>query len=294
MGSTKYVLEIKQAPRSKPEEGIFVLPGGYVDDAGVVHREVQLDPLCGRDEEYLASIPPSTPSANVITQLLTRCLRQVGNLPCVDTKVVRRMLVGDREFLVLKLRQISHGDKLHTIFPCQFAECGKEMEVSLSLKEIAVEERPVTGREFTMQVGGEPLEFRLPCGQDQEELAPYVDDPACVRELLVRCLLAMPDSIDLDEVGSLIEDRMEQCAPQVELELEAVCPECKRSFSTMIDLPAVVLEEFTGDRQRLRQEVHFLAWHYHWPESEILAMPRRKRRSYIDLLETELERTVSS
>jgi hypothetical protein len=294
MGSTRHVLEMEHSPISKPEEGIFVLPGGYVDDAGTVHREVQLNALCGRDEEYLASIPANTPSANVITQLLARCLRQVGNLPHVDASVIRRMLVGDREYLILKLRQISHGDKLHTIFPCQFAECGKDMEVSLSLKDIPVEERPVTGRGFTLQVDGASLEFRLPNGEDQEELAPYVDHPACVRELLARCVLRMPDSIYLDEVGSLIEERMEQIAPQVELELDAVCPECGRSFSAMIDLPALVLEEFAVERPRLRQEVHFLAWHYHWSESEILAMPRHKRRSYIELLQTELERTTSS
>jgi hypothetical protein len=87
---------------------------------------------------------------------------------------------------------------------------------------------------------------------------------------------------------------MEQVAPQVEVELEAVCPECGRSFSAMIDLPALVLEEFAVEWPRLRHEVHLLASHYHWPESEILAMPRHKRRSYLELLETELQRTIPS
>jgi hypothetical protein len=294
MAGATHVLEIDESPRSRLEEGIFVLPGGYVDDAGEVHREVQLNPLTGRDEEYLASIPTNTPAANVITQLLARCLRRIGKLPEVDANAVRRMLVGDREYLILKLRQISNGDKLAAIFPCQFAECGKEMEFIVSLKEIAVEERPVSGRSFTMQIDGESLEFRLPCGGDQEELAPYADHPACVRELLTRCLLRVPDAIDLDDVGPAIEERMERVAPQVEMELEAVCPECSRSFSVAIDLPALVLEEFVGERQRLRQEVHFLAWHYHWPESEILTMPRQKRRGYIELVEAEMERMAQS
>lgn len=294
MGDTRHVLKIEDSPRSRMEEGIFILPGGYVDDNGRVHREVHLTPLSGCDEEYLASLPTTTASANVITQLLARCVRRIGALPRVDADVIRRMLVGDREYLILKLREISNGDKLHAIFPCQFAECGKEMEVSLSLREIAVEERPVSGTEFTMQIDGKSVRFRLPCGGDQEQLAPYVDDPACVGELLARCLPGIPDWLDLAEAGSVIEERMAQVAPCVDLELDATCPECSGNFSVVIDLPALSLEELASDRLRLCQEVHFLAWHYHWPESEILAMSRRKRRGYIELLETELDRTARS
>ena len=32
----------------------FLLPGGYVDEQGVLHREVDLAPLSGREEELLA------------------------------------------------------------------------------------------------------------------------------------------------------------------------------------------------------------------------------------------------
>jgi hypothetical protein len=30
--------------------------------------------------------------------------------------------------------------------------------------------------------------------------------------------------------------------------------------------------------------VHYLAYHYHWAESEIMEMTRDKRRTYIDVL----------
>jgi hypothetical protein len=31
----------------------------------------------------------------------------------------------------------------------------------------------------------------------------------------------------------------------------------------------------------LYDEVHALAWHYHWSEAEILALPRVRRQSYM-------------
>ena len=37
-----------------PDGDVFQLPGGYVDNGGTVHREVELGPLTGADEEHLA------------------------------------------------------------------------------------------------------------------------------------------------------------------------------------------------------------------------------------------------
>lgn len=39
-----------------------------------------------------------------------------------------------------------------------------------------------------------------------------------------------------------------------------------------------------GGLQRLYEEVHVIALHYHWPEREILALPVSRRRRYLALL----------
>ena len=39
----------------------------------------------------------------------------------------------------------------------------------------------------------------------------------------------------------------------------------------------------------LYREVHYLAYHYHWSESEIMAMTRDKRHTYIDVLADEID-----
>ena len=35
--------------------------------------------------------------------------------------------------------------------------------------------------------------------------------------------------------------------------------------------------------------MHYLAYHYHWSEGEIMAMTRDKRRTYIDVLADAIE-----
>jgi len=39
----------------------------------------------------------------------------------------------------------------------------------------------------------------------------------------------------------------------------------------------------------LYEEVHHLAYHYHWAERDILEMTRFKRRRYLSLLVSKLE-----
>jgi len=38
----------------------------------------------------------------------------------------------------------------------------------------------------------------------------------------------------------------------------------------------------------LYSDIHFLAFHYHWSEKEIMEMPLSKRKKYVNLLRTEL------
>jgi len=43
----------------------------------------------------------------------------------------------------------------------------------------------------------------------------------------------------------------------------------------------------------LLEEVHYLAFHYHWSEKDILSMTRSKRRRYLAILAEKLERSKS-
>jgi hypothetical protein len=145
------------------------------------------------------------------------------------------------------------------------------------------------------------VEFRLPTGADQEALvADFSADAAlAVHQLLARCVRRIGRITHIDEtvIAALpvsareaVEEKMQQLAPHVELEMAAVCAECQTPFVTSIDFAAFFWSEAKGNLSQLEREVHFLAWHYHWPEPAILSMIRTKRRRYVELLQEEIAR----
>jgi hypothetical protein len=295
----------------KCAEGRFVLPGGYVGEDGTAHYEVELSAVTGEEESYLASLEPGASRAAMVTGLLARCVKRIGARDDVDPTLVRDLLVGDRDYLILKLREATFGDTLSCVLHCPDPGCGKPMSLSLDPAGFAFAGAPVRQRFFTLEVpvpgrserGTEAIhvEFRLPTGGDQEALASlFADDPAAAEEeLLARCLRRVGecDGIDRALVATLpegvrgaIEAAMDQWAPLVELELEAVCPECRRSFETLLDFTTLFLDELTANLRSLEREVHFLAWHYHWSEQDILAMTRKKRQRYVALVQEEVDR----
>ena len=56
-----------------------------------------------------------------------------------------------------------------------------------------------------------------------------------------------------------------------------------------LDPMALLARELHTSADRLAAEVHCIAFHYHWSEDAILALPRTRRWKYLDLLRRELE-----
>lgn len=297
-----------------PEAGLFVLPGGYVGDDGVNHSEVELSPVTGREEDLLTDVPPHTCTASAITCLLSCCLKRVGSLSPVPVLVVRDLLVGDREYLIVKLREMTFGPQVDAVIGCANALCGRPMDIAFSLANLGLERRPVTQRFFAQRLsptvmsregdaaqGAAEMEFRLPTGADQEILAPLfqADETRAVNQLLARCVRRIGACTQIDEatIARLSEDTrreieagMERLAPQVAIELDLICPECQTAFVTAFDFTAFFLAEMKANLRHLEREVHLLAWHYHWSEREILSLTRKRRQRYIKLVDEELER----
>jgi hypothetical protein len=301
------------SPAEIPEAGLFALPGGYVADDGTVHCEVELAPLTGRLEERLFDAPFHMPSASVITILLAGCIKRLGTLATVDADVVKGLLVGDRDYLLVRLHEMVFGPKVNVVWRCVNAHCRKPMDVSFSLSELTIERKAVAERFFTHKfslvdsrgaveangLDGCEVKFRLPTGADQEALAAifHADPSAAINQLLARCLQSRGGgrSLDAAEVEQWpaaarqeLNEAMERLAPQVANELDLTCPECRTSFVANFDFTAFFLAEMAANARLLEREVHLLARYYHWSEQEILSLTRKKRRRYIELLQEEI------
>jgi hypothetical protein len=273
------------------------LPGGFVDDAGHVHADADLTMLTGVGEAAILNAPPDTCAAQLVTLLLAHSVRRIGTLRRVTEASVRKLIVQDREFLLLRLREVVLGPEMWVRVECPRSECGQSMEIKLRLDSLPMTRRPATSRYTAFD---DTIEFRLPTGEDQEGIASDAeDDGGIVRRMLARCLRrrgtgAPVDLSTLDEASILaIEVRMQETAPDVTPEMDAVCPDCRNGFAAEVDLPFLILSELRSATRRLEEEVHVLAWNYHWAEADILAMSRPKRARYVRLIEEQLERVSS-
>jgi hypothetical protein len=278
-----------------------LLPGGYVDAGGRPHREFDLAVLIGRDEELLAEVRHPRPAA-LVTEVLSRCVRRLGDIEPVSPEVARGLLVADRLHLLLQLRRATFGDRVRATLVCPWPGCGERVSLDFAISDVPVEARPQTARLHTMTLSaaaagrdGCDVVFRLPTGADQEELSGLLDENegATLTALLARCVhrLGADEAPGTQAIAALpalaraeIEERMRQVAPSVAQTMDARCPECGRAFAVPFDVQRFFLGELRTDGARLYQEVHYLAYHYHWAESEIMAMAREKRHAYIEVL----------
>ncbi len=260
------------------------LPGGLVLDDGRFLGEAELRPLSGYEEDWLAS-HPGVPSALATTYLLARCLISLDGVPG-DRDLARRLLVGDRDFLMLQLRRITLGDRISAVLVCP--GCQARMDVDLAVGEVPVECRPQGATWHVAELSDGPgrsraVHFRLPNGADQEAVL-GLDPQTAVGALLRRCLRDGGDAELAEGEKTGIANAMAELAPDLDLELELNCPECGEAFLAPFDTSAFFLDEMRVRGHQLLREVHALAFYYHWSESEILSLTRARRRAYLALL----------
>lgn len=277
-----------------------VLPGGYFDAEGRLHRDFDLTVLTGREEESLTRAHHPRP-AELVTEVLSRCVRRIGSISPVPSEVARDLLVADRLYLMLQLRRATFGDRVRANLICPWPGCGKRVSLDFAISDVPVEAPPQPGPVHTMTLSaaadgdGRDVAFRLPTGADQEELSDLLDDNegVALTALLTRCVqrIGQDDDPAEESVAGLsalarseIEECMRRAAPNVAQTMDARCTECGRGFTAPLDVQRFFLGELRNDGTRLYQEVHYLAYHYHWAERDIMAMTRDKRHTYIDVL----------
>src|SRR6478736_8321525 len=200
------------------------LPGGYWDTEGVLHRSYKLAPLSGREEEMLLQTS-GRPSAELVTEVLARGIASVGEISPVPERVTQQMLVGDRQFLLLRLRQATFGDHVRAGLICPWPDCGQRVTIEFALSDVPVVESVDKGPMYALQLsaqaanGDRRVAFRLPTGADQEEVAGWlpVNEARALTLLLERCVEDGADRVPgfSPLARAEIEERMRQLAPGV-------------------------------------------------------------------------------
>jgi len=104
----------------------FVLPMGYVDRDGNVHREGVMRLANARDEIVpLNDLRVQRNRAYLIIVLLSRVLKKLGTVDDVNTGIIENLFAADLRFLEEMYNRINE-DEATVKVTCP--ECGKEFE----------------------------------------------------------------------------------------------------------------------------------------------------------------------
>lgn len=189
----------------------------------------------------------------------------------------------DRDRLLAGVYVACYGPKVATTVDC--GSCGEPFDLDFELPALVAaltpEEPPAA--ELRLPDG---RRFRLPTGEDECAVA-GLDPERAARELARRCLAAGGDSNEDEGAAEALAKRLAEVAPLIDLEIEARCPECGAAQPVHFDLQHYLLTALAAERDRLLGEVHRLAAAYGWSLGDILDLPRRHRRTLVELIEAD-------
>jgi hypothetical protein len=277
---------------------VIELPGGRCLGDGRRVGEAELRGLCGHDEDWLSGCADETPAAVVVTDLLARVTVRLGERRPPTRDDLLDLLVADRDYLLLRLRELSFGGAVAVVQQCP--ACDQAMDVDFEVAGVPVERRPQRTGRVELEVAGPDgraarVGVHLPTGRDQEALATTGHNgPLALLQRCVETVDGRPaEAADWALLASLavqIDEAMERASPSVELAMDLVCPECGHRFAADYPVASLVLDDLRLSARQLMAEVHGLAYYYHWPERDILGLSRRRRRTYLDLVSRQLTR----
>ncbi|MBU1663970.1 MAG: hypothetical protein KKG92_01045 [Gammaproteobacteria bacterium] len=258
------------------------LPGGLVEN-GARRRDWAFRPLSGALELALAEAgerAANTPAA--VTQALALALDRLGGEAATPARVAG-LCVGDRQFLMRELdRHLGHEGGW---FQAECGQCGARFDFRIDYVDLPIQEAGAGYPQAQVDMDGRQLRFRLPTGADQEILADLPETEAS--RWLLRQLAEAPEA--LGAVGSTpgqdliaaADAALDAIAPGIVLRVQTACPECGGRNEVELDPYRALARGGDG----LLREVHQIATHYHWSESEILDLPRARRHRYLQLID---------
>jgi hypothetical protein len=273
---------------------ICVLPGGYLDADGMCHREAALCALRGCDEEALRSIPAGATEIRAVSEVLSVVVRTIG-LHRMTTEIAGALTPADRDYLLVRLWQLSFSSRVDLVLECPDLSCGARMDLDFEIAAIAPEVRPLQPS-HSASIAGHAVVFRVPLASDVESvILSLSSDP--LTALIARCVRSIDGRVDdieeqvsalPIEVRSALVTEIERVCPRLDAEFEAECPECGARFEALYDPSAQLVAALDRGGPRLEHDVHLLSFHYHWPLSEILEMAGPVRRRFVRILTREL------
>jgi hypothetical protein len=205
-----------------------------------------------------------------------------------------QLSLGGRDAWILALRCNTFGDVLAARVNCP--ECGLLLSVKVPRDEVTRQPPAVEGVESTVRVehGSLVVEARSPHGAVLAAAARCADVDSARLALIHGCVVdARRDGEPVDP-GALDEQTLERIGeaivgsdPQAEVDVSMTCAACGHDLTAVLDITEFFWRELTTTSVQLLDEVHQLAIGYGWSEEQVLRLPSRRRREYVERVTSE-------
>lgn len=194
--------------------------------------------------------------------------------------------LGQRDALLLKVRQQIFGDRLEAYSECP--SCQERLEFSLSCDALMSGGKIPESLVKTITIEGVEFDLRSPDSRDAAEAAASEDVDAAKRVLLARC--AARTNLTESSAGTLpasvqaaIAGQLAAMDPLAEILLDLNCPACAHAWQGVFEIMTFLWTEIRARARRLLQEVDVLARAYGWSEAEIFVMSEARRGLYVQM-----------
>jgi hypothetical protein len=264
----------------------FELPGG-LPRGEQLHRRVRLRPLTGRLELAIAEAS-QLDGIDAVDELLAAAIERIGELEA-SLALVRELCIADRNFAAVRVAAMLRGSRFRLRERCP--DCALPIDLHVDLERFAVTPAGPGYPSCERQIAGRRVRLRVPTGEDQRASASE-DSQQARLDLLDRCAELLDGEGDLNaRVFDAIERAIETMSPHVVTKVVGHCRACRRDQSFTID-PIALARTLPGEPGVIG-EIHTIAFHYHWSETDILSLPRPRRRLYLQQIERELAGRVA-
>jgi hypothetical protein len=248
------------------------------------------------DDPADLNIDFDAPRTNLVSHLLANCLYHADGL-VLDADTPWDWTVSERLQGLLAIANTALGESTAAIATCSNTACAGQVEIELGLPGFAVNN---PNNIEWVSPNGKSFSCRVPTGSDQRAWLAHTNahgdiDSTWLANRLLTAINNTNDAGDLiesmkstDFIGSL-GTALAAADPLTALTLDVSCPFCEQSLCVDIDLEHLLLEGLRLKQRRLMNQVHRLASHYHWTETDIAALPAWRRERYLANITAEFE-----
>jgi hypothetical protein len=274
-------------------------------------NQVTVRQLNGHDEACLSqsqNIPSPLRTSSLLDRvlILSHVVSEKNDL--TSAQISRMLTLGDRIKLLLEIRNMTFGENIECVVNCP--KCDQNMSANILISTLTQPNGRLQPQEIKkeqyhfLKIDGFNLKIRSLTGADQESIAVVVLDNKAnesnnnnyyrqVREKLVKsCIVSSEPSLNGHIIGdnliSTIASKLAELDPYADLIFDLKCPLCNYFFEIPFNAEDFILREIDIRSQYLENEVHLLAFYYHWTEDAILSLPIKRRKAYADLIKRTL------